>query len=258
MSVLREKLDGDGILLGTHIFIGDPSITECMAMVGYDVMWIDTEHTAIEKERLINTLIAARAGGTPSMVRIPWNDKVLAKPVLDMGSDAILFPNVRTPDEAREAVRACEYPPDGERGYGPLRALGYGEIRQSEYVTKRYRETLRFIQIEDIMAVERLDEICEVPGMDGFIVGPNDLSASMGHLDNTLHPEMLPVYDRIGEITRRHGKVLGVSVGYDSAVVRAWKARGVKLIFCGSDISHIHDGAKRTLEKMKLDTGGKI
>ena len=77
MSVLREKLDGDGILLGTHIFIGDPSITECMAMVGYDVMWIDTEHTAIEKERLINTLIAARAGGTPSMVRIPWNDKVL-------------------------------------------------------------------------------------------------------------------------------------------------------------------------------------
>ena len=83
-DTLRKKLASDRVLLGTHVFCGDTGITECMAMAGYDIMWIDTEHTAIGGQRLLDCLIAVRAGGTPAMVRIPWNDPVLAKPVLDL------------------------------------------------------------------------------------------------------------------------------------------------------------------------------
>ena len=253
-DTLRKKLASDRVLLGTHVFCGDTGITECMAMAGYDIMWIDTEHTAIGGQRLLDCLIAVRAGGTPAMVRIPWNDPVLAKPVLDMGPDVLLFPNVRNEKEAREAVRACEYPPKGVRGFGPQRALEYGALSQADYVLRAYRRMLRFIQIEDIAAVENLESICSVDGIDGYIVGPNDLSASLGHLDDPLHPEMLPIYDRIGETLRRCGKIFGAAFGYNSEVVKAWRARGAKILFCGSDIGHVYEGSVRTLEWMRRDT----
>lgn len=253
---LREKLSSGSLLYGTHIFCGSPSLTECIAMIGFDIMWIDMEHTAIGIEILQNNLIAARAGGTPAMVRIPWNDKILAKPVLDMGPDCILFPNVRTPDEAKAAAAACEYPPYGERGYGPLRALDYGAVEPLEYVTGIHRQMLRFIQIEDIAAVECLDDIVEVKGIDGYIVGPNDLSASLGHLGDTSNPEMMPVYDRISKIMKKHGKVFGVSVGYDPVTISQWRERGAKMIFSGSDVSYVYEGAASMLKKLCCDKNG--
>ena len=251
---LREKLAGNTVLFGTHIFCGDACLTECMAMAGYDILWIDTEHTAIDRRSLLNCLISARSGGTPSMVRIPWNDPILAKPVLDMGPDILLFPNIRTEAEARKAVCACEYPPKGVRGFGPQRALEYGRISQADYVLHTHRRMLRFIQIEDITAVKNLESISSVDGIDGYIVGPNDLSASLGHLDDPLHPEMIPIYDKIGEFFCRNGKIFGASFGYNTEVVKAWKARGAKILFCGSDIGHIYEGASRTLACMRHDT----
>lgn len=251
MEKFKEKTKNGELLCGTLVFCGNPMLTECMAQIGFDMLWICTEHTAIGLESLQNNLIAAKAGGTPAMVRVPWNDKVLVKPVLDMGPDAILFPNVKTPEEAEAAVKACEYPPYGERGFGPIRAINYNSISQADYVNKLYRKTLRFIQIEDIKAVNRLEEIVAVKGIDGYIVGPNDLSASVGHLDNPNHPDMIPIYDRIGEVMKKHNKFFGTCIGFNEKAIKEWQKRGAGIIFCGTDIEYVHNGCLNMYKNMK-------
>lgn len=244
---LNNKAQNGEVIYGSHIFIGAPPLTECMAQTGFDVLWIDMEHTAIGIDNLQNNLIAARAGGTPAFVRIPWNDMVLAKPVIDMGPEGIIFPYIRSADDAYRAVEACEYPPRGIRGYGPLRALDYGSIPQVEFVDRTYRKMWRILQIEHIDAVEHLEEIVQVDGIDAYIVGPNDLSGSVGHIGRVTHPDMMPIYDRISEVMKKYNKLFGVSMGFVPEVIDQWLARGARIVFAGNDAGYVHDGAVNVL-----------
>ena len=239
------------MLWGTHIFCGAPMLTEAVSMMGFDMLWIDMEHTAIGLESLQNNLIAAHSGGTPAFVRIPWNDSVRAKPVIDMGCDGIIFPYVRTAEEAAYAVASCEYPPRGIRGYGPLRALDYNGIEQADYVHSVYRKMWRVIQIEHVDAVNNLEEIVKVEGVDAYIVGPNDLSASVGHIGDVSHPDMMPIYDKIGEVMQKHGRLFGVSMGFVPEVIRQWRARGARMIFAGNDVGYVYEGARSVLDGMR-------
>ena len=250
-TYLREKLRNRQFIKGSHVFCGAPMLTEAMALCGFDAIWIDMEHTAIGKEQVLNNLIAVRAGGAASFVRVAWNDFVLTKPIIDMGPDAIIFPYVRTVEEAKYAVASCAYPPEGMRGYGPLRASDYGGISQIDYVDTRFRDMLRIIQIEHIDAVNCLEELVTIDGIDGFIVGPNDLSGSVGHIGRPNHPDMMPIYDRIGEILKGTDKLFGVSLAYDEAVVAQWLARGINTLFCGTDAEFVHRGADNLYQTMK-------
>ena len=248
---LLEKIRAGETIRGTHIFAGSPVLTECIAQAGFDIIWIDMEHTHITHDLLMQNLIAAKAGGTPAVVRIPWNDPVLAKPVLDMGVNGLIFPYIRTAEEARLAVSACEYPPEGIRGFGPFRALDYGKGNAMEYIRSTSRNTVRMIQIEHIDAVDNLREIAAVDGIDAFIVGMNDLSGSLGYLGDTQNPAMIPVYDRIGEILRELKIPFGVSSASDEAIIRAWKERGATIFFAGHDIEYVTNGAAAMLRFMK-------
>ncbi len=251
------KVKNREYIRGTHIFAGMPPLTECIAGVGFDAIWIDTEHTPIGIESLQNNLIAARAGGTPAVVRIAWNDPVLAKPVLDMGVDGIIFPYVRTAEEAKAAVESCDYPPYGIRGFGPFRALEYGKIDAVDYIHNKYRETVRIIQIEHIDAVNNLEEMCAVEGIDAFVVGMNDLSGSMGHLGDTQNPEMLKIYDKIAGIFIKNKKSFGVSSASDPKILKSWADRGANIIFSGGDIEYVYSGAVnmlKTLTEIKKQT----
>ncbi len=249
---LKQKLNNGEMVYGSLIFVGHPSLTECMAQTGFDVLWICMEHTAIQHEALLNNLIAARAGGTPAWVRIAENDPVLAKPVLDMGADGVIFPNIRTVEEAELAVAACTYPPDGIRGYGPLRAYDYGAITQAEYVTDTCRHSAaRVIQLEHIATVKNLREIVKVKGIDAFIIGPNDLSGSMRLLGQVQHPEMWKIYKEIAEILRDSGIPFGVATGYDQAWLNEWKALGATIFFCGMDYAFVQSGAAALLKNFK-------
>jgi 2-dehydro-3-deoxyglucarate aldolase/4-hydroxy-2-oxoheptanedioate aldolase len=250
---LSIRLKNKELLFGSHIFIGHPALTECMAQTGFDLLWICMEHTAIGHETLLNNLIAAKAGGTPAWVRIAWNDPVLAKPVLDMGADGIIFPYIRTVEDAKLAVAACTYPPIGIRGYGPLRAFNYGAMTQDEFVTTEYRKCARVIQIEHIDAVHNLREIAKVEGIDCFIVGPNDLSGSVGLLGQVRHPEMYKIYHEICAILRESGIPFGVATGYDKEWINEWKEMGATLFFCGMDYTFVQSGAANLLEKYKND-----
>lgn len=248
---LTKKLSEGKTLLGSHIFCGTPMLTEAIAQSGFDMLWIDMEHTAITEAGVLENLIAARAGGCASFVRIPWNDPVRAKPVIDMGPDAIIFPYIRSVEDAKLAVASCEYPPRGIRGYGPLRALDYGAIAQTDFVDTVYRSMWRVIQIEHVDAVECLEELAELDGIDAFIVGPNDLSGSLGHIGRVSHPDMMPYYDRIGEVLTRKNRPFGVSMGFEATVLRQWIDRGAKLLFCGNDVGYIRQGAVDTLGGMR-------
>lgn len=254
---IDKKTKSGEVLFGTHVFCGSPPLTEAMSLIGFDMIWIDMEHTAIGIENLQNNLIAARAGGTAAFVRIPWNDKVLAKPVIDMGPEGIIFPYIRTADDARAAVAACEYPPAGERGYGPLRALDYGGIAQTDFVDALYRRMWRIIQIEHADAVRNLDEILDVEGIDAYVVGPNDLSASLGHIGRVNHPDMTPVYDEIGRKMRERGKLFGVSMGFVPDVIVEWLDRGARMIFAGNDAGYVYEGAKSVLEGLRESVFGR-
>ena len=241
-DILKKIKDG-GTVLGTHCFIGEPMITEEMARCGFDVIWICMEHTAIGKKDVLYNLIAANGGGANAFVRVAWNDPVLVKPVIDMGPDGIIFPYIRTADDARLAVASCTYPPAGVRGWGPQRAADYGAVSQKDFSEKLYRKTLRIIQIEHIDAVNNLESILSVDGIDGFVVGQNDLSASVGHLDDPNGEEMQPVYDRIGKILAPTGKLFGVSMAPIESCLKKWLSRGANCLFCGTDIDYIHTGA---------------
>lgn len=250
---LLKKLETGEVIRGTHIFGGMPIMTEAIAQCGFDVLWIDMEHTGIGIESVVNNMIAARAGGTPAWVRVPWNDPVRVKPVIDMGADGIIFPYVRTAEEARLAAASCSYPPDGIRGYGPLRALDYGGMTQYDYVHEKYRECRRVVQIEHIDAVRNLPEIADVEGIDAFIVGPNDLSGSVGRIGDVRHPEVVALCHEIAAVLRDKKKPFGVSLGYDEAVIQDWLDIGATMIFTGTDVSYVHDGAmavKNGLEKL--------
>lgn len=247
IKTLRLKVDSGEYIKGTHIFAGMYMLTECIAQAGFDVLWIDMEHTAIGIESLQMNLIAAKAGGTPAVVRIPWNNHVLAKPVLDMGADGIIFPYIRTADEAREAVRACTYPPSGVRGFGPLRALDYGASDVCEYVAHKCKECLCIVQIEHIDAVNHLQEIVDVDGVDAYIVGMNDLAFSMGYPGDILNSEMLRTYEKIADIMLKNNKPFGVSAGSDPDILKSWKDRGAKIIFAGHDVEYVRKGAQSML-----------
>lgn len=244
LELLTEKLKTGQVIRGSHVFAGMPILTEAMAQAGFDVLWLDMEHTAIGIESLVNNMIAAKAGGTPAWVRIPWNDPVRAKPVLDMGAEGIIFPYVRTAEEAALAASACSYPPEGIRGYGPLRALNYGGITQMEYVTNTYRNCLRIIQIEHIDAVKNLREIASVDGIDAFIVGPNDLSGSVGKIGQVLDPELMDLYREIGAVLTEMGRPFGVSTGCNPEFLRFWRSIGATILFAGNDVGYVYEGAQ--------------
>ena len=235
-------------VFGGHVFFTDPEITEAMAFHGFSFLWIDGEHCAFDLQELLRHIQACAAGGTASIVRVAWNDPVRAKPVLEMGPDGILFPYVCTGEEARAAVAACCYPPLGIRGFGPRRANQYGALSNDAYLDQVNDSFLRIVQIEHVNAVRNLRDIAAVEGIDLLMVGPNDLSASIGKLGRINSPESRALYDEIATVCKAVGKPFGVSLGgEDRQAIREWVDRGAVMIGCGYDLGYVSKGAQETL-----------
>ena len=254
MNRFREKLNQGRTAIGTHAQLGSMPAMEMLGVAGFDAVWIDTEHTAIDKQDLLNCVIALHGYGTAAFVRIPWNDPVLAKPVLEMGVDGIIFPYVRSADDVDKAMRSCIYPPHGCRGFGPIRANRYGTETNEEYLENYIDRTFRVAQIEHVDAVQCIDEIVKVPYLSGIVIGPNDLSGSLGLLGQTSHPDVQKCMDIVAAAARNANLPFGVSTGYSAGSggksLQQWVDRGANYIFVGSDISYIMDGACATCREV--------
>lgn len=252
MGNLLDKIRKGERALGTHISINDCSITELIGNVGYDYLWIDTEHTTIDLDHLQQHLIAARAAGVSVIVRIPSIDPVRAKPVLEMGPDGIVFPMIRSYDDAKLAVASCMYPPKGIRGFGPRRAVQYGRVPMEEYIHTVDDNLLKILQIEHIDAVNDLDNILTIDYIGAFIIGPRDLSASMGLLNDMYNPAVLKMIDDIIARVKKAGKKIGLSVGAcKDEVLISWFRSGIDMISMGSDLRYLLGGAESNLMHLK-------
>jgi 2-keto-3-deoxy-L-rhamnonate aldolase RhmA len=235
---LQRKTRYD-IAIGTTVTSSDLGVTESLGLAGLDFVWIDMEHTPLGKQEVYRHLVAARAARVASCVRVPWNDAVQIKPILDMGPDALIVPQIRTLQDARDAVAACVYLPAGARGFGPLRASGYGTYQVTAASSEDQKRTLLFIQVEHVDCVQALDEILSLEGIDGFIVGPMDLSASIGKLGQLEDAELNALMDRLARKIVGSGRLLGVSMAFVPHRVKAWIARGATFISLGQDVEHL-------------------
>lgn len=257
MATLKEKLKKCEQIAGTHVFLKDHCVSELCASVGYDCVWIDTEHTAIDYSILEQHIIAAHSGGTESIVRIPWNDPILVKRVLEMGPTGILFPTVNTPEELDYAMRATLYPPEGIRGFGPMRAIRYGVDDSAEYVKRCNQELVRIAQIESYVAIDNLEEMVKNPYVDCFLFGPNDLSGSIGQLGNVFGKDTTDLIKRGIQILKKAGKSIGVSSGdWNPSTIQYWHDMGANVLFMGIDYLHLLKGAQDELTAIRRIQAG--
>jgi 2-dehydro-3-deoxyglucarate aldolase/4-hydroxy-2-oxoheptanedioate aldolase len=212
-----------------------PASTEVLCRAGFDWLLIDLEHSPNDLQTLFAQLQAMNGSGVVPIVRSPWNDQVWIKRILDAGAYGVMIPSVNTREQAIAAVGACKYPPLGFRGIaGSPRAAGYGRDTAS-YLKRANDEILVILQVETPQAIEHLDEIGKVPGVDALFIGPMDLSTSMGHLGNPAHPEVQAAMARVEAKAKALGLPLGtISAGWDQA--KALYDRGYQMITLMSDV----------------------
>lgn len=248
---LNQKLSDGKLILGSHVAFDSPFLTEMIANQGFDFIWIDAEHSALDKKDIQAHLLACRAAGAAGIVRVPWNDHTFIKGILDMGADGVIIPMICSYDEAVKAAAATHYPPAGIRGMGTRRACGYGQWDKSAYVTDTDRFVWTILQIEHIDVVKDLKRIAALPGISAFVLGPNDFSMSMNTWERSYKPsdpEVMEQFDEISMILRDAGKPFGVSGIYSEKFVRDWSARGVNFISMGFDFQYVVNGAKAVYE----------
>ncbi len=251
MSTLKEKIQKSEKLCGTIISLTDPAIGEIFGGIGYDYVWIDMEHTYMSYKEVLCHLNAARSQGCAGIVRVPQNDLTATKKIADMGPDGIIFPMVKTPEEADELIAMTLYPPRGTRGFGPMRAIGYGKTDAKLYTDEKSLTMCRFIQIEHVECIENLEKILQNPYIDGFIFGPNDLSASLGEICNTGADAVTREIQRAIALLRKHQKYVGAAVGHSEASVRYWTQFDIDMMTTGADWNYLYDMGTQNLENLK-------
>jgi 2-keto-3-deoxy-L-rhamnonate aldolase RhmA len=254
-NLFREKLKRGGIPLGTIISFNDPTVTEALCH-DLDFVWIDAEHSAMSLPVIQGHVMATKSSRAAAIVRVPWNDPVLIKPILDMGADGIIAPMVRTVEEAKQAVAACLYPPQGIRGYGPRRPSAYGRLGGPDFVRKMNESIIVILQIEHIDAVNNIDAMVQVPGITSLVIGSNDLSGSMGLLGQPRHPHVLESIDKVIAAGRGAGLPVGIGIGNDATVINEWIAKGIQWVAMGNDVGLLLTGLNQVLTDVQafIDT----
>jgi len=237
-------------LLGAWITIAHPEVVEILSYLPFDWFVIDMEHAPIDVSQVTPLLMALKCSRVVPFVRVPWNDFVAIKRVLDLGVAGIVVPYVSSGEEARKAVEAVKYPPQGIRGVGPRRCVGYGFEDPATYLSDWNRYAMVIVQVETRRAVENVEEILSVDGITGVFVGPSDLSANLGMYGKINTPEFEEVLRMIAEKTRRFKKIAGIMAHTVDFAIKAWKM-GYNFIALGHDTKYLIEGAKKYLEPFK-------
>ncbi|MFJ4224405.1 HpcH/HpaI aldolase/citrate lyase family protein [Microbacterium sp. NPDC089695] len=233
----REQLAGaDRALIGIWACSGSPLVTEVAAGSGLDWLLIDMEHSANTLDSTLVQLQVVAAYPITPVVRVPANDAVAIKQVLDLGAQNIIVPMVSSADEARAAVAATRYPPEGVRGVGSALARSARWNRVDGYLGDAAAHTSLTVQIETAAGVAAAAEIATVDGVDAVFVGPSDLSASMGLLGQQTHPDVLAAVDTVFRAVTAAGKPVGVNA-FDPAAADAYIAGGADFVAVGADVA---------------------
>lgn len=228
----RKRLIEGELLIGTMVTLGAPEVAEILAAAGFDWLFLDAEHATFTPQGMQRMLQAA-GRSTPCLVRLPTAGEVAIKQALDIGAAGIIAPQVNSAEQAEQVVRLAKYAPEGTRGVGIARAQGYGMNFQA-YVDSANAEAAVIVQAEHIEAVNRIEAIVAVPGLDAVLVGPYDLSASMGKLGQVTDPEVQQAIEHVTGVCLGAGVRLGI-FGLSPAAVQPYIEVGYTLITVGVD-----------------------
>ena len=234
------------------VTIGSPEVAEVLAQCGYDWLFLDLEHGSFEPSA-VQAMLQAIAPECNALVRIPECSATWFKKALDCGADGVIVPLVNTADEARRAVEFAKYPPLGARSVGIARAHGYG-MRFTEYVESANESVALIIQIEHVRAVENIDAILATPGIAGVLVGPYDLSASLGLMGQVQHASVRESIALIRGKCREKGIPVG---GFSLTVEGATEAirNGCSFVAIGTDMTLLSNAAQDSLAQLRSRPG---
>jgi 2-dehydro-3-deoxyglucarate aldolase/4-hydroxy-2-oxoheptanedioate aldolase len=252
---VRAALQLGKTVFGTMIQeFRNPAIAHILANAGYDFIFIDMEHGPFSLETVADLLKTIRLVGLTGLVRVPDGQYHLIAPVLDAGAEGVMVPRVEKRQEVEAVVNAVRYPPLGKRGLSITK--GHNDYRKAnslEFVAQANRENLIILQIERKEAVERIDELLSVPGVDVALIGPNDLSLSLGLTAETGHPEMKAAIGKVVESAHRHGRYSGMHTSQPALV--EWQRQGMQMLVISSDIDFLSSASAQGLAKLKQEVG---
>lgn len=236
MNPFRQLLASAGARapVGTWLMSASPIVAEAVGHAGFEWAVLDMEHAPLDMMDLVHMLQAVSATRLLPVVRVPWNDTVDIKRALDAGATTLLVPFVQNAHEAAQAVAATRYPPQGRRGMaGMSRASGFGTA--PDYFASANQNMAVIVQLETVGAIDRLDEIAGVDGVDALFIGPSDLSGTMGYPGQTMHPDVLALTQRTVQQAKALGKPIG-TIGATAEAAAQYRAMGFDFVAISSDL----------------------
>jgi len=247
---MKKLLAEKKVNFGMWISLTDSDVVDALGRVGFDWFVFDTEHSPLNTQ-IIQKLIQPLSSTTVSpLVRVAWNDPVLIKLALDVGAEGVVVPWVNTAEEAEKAVKACLYPPQGIRGFGPRRAIAYGF--DPSYIKRANDSIAVIVQIETEKAIKNARDILSVKGIDGYFIGPYDLSWSLGVPGDFESEKFKKAIDDVLKAGKQADKAGGIWTDDPKTAIKRIK-QGFKMIDCSDDLAMMIGAAKEWLNLVKKE-----
>ena len=250
LNPFKAALQQGRTIAGCWLSLGAPVTAEIMGTAGFDWLLVDGEHAPYDIAGMRTQLMALEASNSAVAVRVPTGETWILKQVLDIGAQTVLVPMVESADQARQLVRACRYPPNGDRGvgYSLARVSQYGIV--GDYGEDADDQICLLVQVENRKGMEALDEILEVDGIDGVFIGPADLSADYGHMGNIMHPDMQEMIMTTLKRVAASDKAAGILATRDDMIEASFEA-GAQFVAVGIDIGLLASTARGLAAKWR-------
>jgi 2-keto-3-deoxy-L-rhamnonate aldolase RhmA len=252
---VKKALKEGKVVIGATVTVANPDVAATLAGAGFDFLWIEMEHSPLTLESVRSMILATRGLKAMPFTRVPVNELWTAKRVLDIGSLGVIFPFTSTRALAEQAVKACKYPPQGLRGSGPALASARWGMSGSDYAKFANDNVLVVVIIEQKQAIDNIEEIASVPGVDVLFIGANDLSYSLGVGGKTTDPIVEEAVNKV----LAAGKKYNIPVGYPAgnpAEINKRIAQGFRFFQASSDLGLMGAGARDVLSKIQSGEGG--
>ena len=249
INTFKRALKAGKPQIGLWCSLSNHYAIEVVAGAGFDWLLLDTEHSPNELDMVLSQLQAVAPYPTHPVVRVPWNDMVTIKRFLDIGAQSLLIPYVQNEEEAKKAVAYTRYPLEGLRGVGgTTRATRFGRVK--DYARRAQEELCLLVQIETQAALDNLEKIAAVDGVDGVFIGPADLHASLGFVGETANPGVKPLIDEGIRRIRKAGKAPGILTGVE-ADAKHWLGLGCQFVAVGTDAVILARESEKLAAKFK-------
>ena len=247
-SIVKRKLaEGKPVLVPKVCYL-DPNIVEMLGLLGFDSVWLCNEYRAISPSTFEHLVCAGRAAGIECLIRTGMNSYDDLARFLAMGANGFMIPHVQTPDQARRAIERIKYPPIGNRELENINVdADFGMMPLEEYLKRANEETFVVVQLEDVQAIERADEIAQVEGADVLFVGPGDLALALGVPGQPKHPKVIEAIRSVVRVCRSRGKVCGTPA-FDPDHCQLLMDEGVQYFTDGSDWRLLISGFRQVKE----------